>query len=165
MKTDLNCFKKINSARLNPNLLGKYIPNLIAKPFEVIKEYAQIIYDQTTGGEVVAKSWPKALDAAVALPLAATAVVLMLVCLAAYLSCFVFSQAIFCSCFRLVLRRRSRIICMFSSCRCSESRWYCCWSAAAAAARSSKLSFRSRLTIGIWMDESRSLGPLLVLTR
>ena len=28
-------------------LVGKYVPNLIAKPFEVTKEYAQIIYDQT----------------------------------------------------------------------------------------------------------------------
>ena len=29
-------------------LVGRYIPNLIAKPFEVTKEYAQIIYDQTS---------------------------------------------------------------------------------------------------------------------
>lgn len=28
-------------------LVGKYVPNLIAKPFEVSKEYAQLIYDQT----------------------------------------------------------------------------------------------------------------------
>jgi len=28
-------------------LAGKYIPNLIAKPFEVSRDYAQIIYDQT----------------------------------------------------------------------------------------------------------------------
>lgn len=41
--------KKINPLHLNPDLLvGKYIPNLIAKPFEVTKEYAQIIYDQTS---------------------------------------------------------------------------------------------------------------------
>ena len=29
-------------------LIGRYIPNLIAKPFEVTREYAQIIYDQTS---------------------------------------------------------------------------------------------------------------------
>ena len=29
-------------------LVGRYIPNLIAKPFEVTKDYAQIIYDQTS---------------------------------------------------------------------------------------------------------------------
>ena len=29
-------------------LVGKYIPNLIAKPFEVSRDYAQIIYDQTS---------------------------------------------------------------------------------------------------------------------
>lgn len=40
--------KKINPTYLNPDMLvGKYVPNLIAKPFEVTKEYAQIIYDQT----------------------------------------------------------------------------------------------------------------------
>ncbi|KAF6759889.1 fatty acid synthetase alpha subunit [Ephemerocybe angulata] len=41
--------KKINAEDLNPDMLvGKYIPNLIAKPFEVTREYAQIIYDQTS---------------------------------------------------------------------------------------------------------------------
>ncbi|CAE6423597.1 unnamed protein product [Rhizoctonia solani] len=41
--------KKINPLHLNPDLLiDKYIPNLIAKPFDVTKEYAQIIYDQTS---------------------------------------------------------------------------------------------------------------------
>jgi fatty acid synthase subunit alpha len=41
--------KKINPTHLNPDMLvGKYIPNLIAKPFEVSREYAQIIYDQTS---------------------------------------------------------------------------------------------------------------------
>ena len=34
---------------MNPDvLIGKYIPNLIAKPFDVSREYAQIIYDQTS---------------------------------------------------------------------------------------------------------------------
>ncbi|KAF8312438.1 fatty acid synthase, partial [Clavulina sp. PMI_390] len=52
--------KKINSAHLNPDLLiNKYIPNLIAKPFQVTKEYAQIIYDQTMSPRLdkVIKSW------------------------------------------------------------------------------------------------------------
>jgi fatty acid synthase subunit alpha, fungi type len=41
--------KKINPAHINPDtLIGKYIPNLIAKPFEITKDYAQIIYDQTS---------------------------------------------------------------------------------------------------------------------
>ena len=29
-------------------LVGKYIPNLIAKPFNFSHKYAQIIYDQTS---------------------------------------------------------------------------------------------------------------------
>lgn len=28
-------------------LIGRYVPNLIARPFEISKEYAQLIYDQT----------------------------------------------------------------------------------------------------------------------
>ncbi|KAH9945014.1 fatty acid synthase [Epithele typhae] len=40
--------KKINAAHLDPDtLVGKYVPNLVAKPFQVSKEYAQLIYDQT----------------------------------------------------------------------------------------------------------------------
>lgn len=40
-------------------LVGKYIPNLIARPFEVSKEYAQIIYDQTSSPrlEKVLRKW------------------------------------------------------------------------------------------------------------
>ncbi|KAF9508762.1 hypothetical protein BS47DRAFT_1365687 [Hydnum rufescens UP504] len=52
--------KKINSAHLNPDLpVGKYIPNLIAKPFEISREYAQIIYDQTSSPRLdkVLKNW------------------------------------------------------------------------------------------------------------
>ncbi|KAF9502982.1 hypothetical protein BS47DRAFT_1310401 [Hydnum rufescens UP504] len=52
--------KKINSAHLNPDLLiSKYIPNLIAKPFEISWEYAQIIYDQTSSPHLdkVLKNW------------------------------------------------------------------------------------------------------------
>ncbi|CUA68512.1 fatty acid synthase subunit beta, fungi type [Rhizoctonia solani] len=54
--------KKINPLHLNPDLLvGKYIPNLIAKPFEVTKEYAQIIYDQTSSPrlEKVLTNWDR----------------------------------------------------------------------------------------------------------
>jgi len=42
-------------------LVGRYIPNLIAKPFEVTKEYAQIIYDQTSSPrlEKVIRKWDK----------------------------------------------------------------------------------------------------------
>ena len=52
--------KKINPEDLNPDMLvGKYIPNLIAKPFEVSREYAQIIYDQTSSPRLdkVLKRW------------------------------------------------------------------------------------------------------------
>jgi fatty acid synthase subunit alpha, fungi type len=40
-------------------LIGKYIPNLIAIPFAVTKEYAQIIYDQTSSPRLdkVLKKW------------------------------------------------------------------------------------------------------------
>ncbi|KAF9007571.1 fatty acid synthase [Cyathus striatus] len=52
--------KKINANQLNPDMLvGKYIPNLIAKPFDVSREYAQIIYDQTSSPRLdkVLKKW------------------------------------------------------------------------------------------------------------
>ncbi|KAF8907276.1 fatty acid synthase [Gymnopilus junonius] len=52
--------KKINAAHLNPDwLVGKYIPNLIAKPFQVSREYAQIIYDQTSSPKLdrVLRKW------------------------------------------------------------------------------------------------------------
>jgi fatty acid synthase subunit alpha, fungi type/fatty acid synthase subunit beta, fungi type len=40
-------------------LVGKYIPNLIAKPFDVSRDYAQIIYDQTSSPKLdkVLKKW------------------------------------------------------------------------------------------------------------
>jgi fatty acid synthase subunit alpha len=40
-------------------LVAKYIPNLIAKPFDVSREYAQIIYDQTSSPKLdkVLKKW------------------------------------------------------------------------------------------------------------
>ncbi|PPQ94469.1 hypothetical protein CVT25_001102 [Psilocybe cyanescens] len=52
--------KKINAKHLNPDMLvGKYIPNLIAKPFQVSRDYAQIIYDQTSSPRLgkVLKKW------------------------------------------------------------------------------------------------------------
>ncbi|KII85134.1 hypothetical protein PLICRDRAFT_45274 [Plicaturopsis crispa FD-325 SS-3] len=52
--------KKINAAHLNPDtLIGKYIPNLVAKPFEVSRDYAQLIYDQTSSPRLdkVLKKW------------------------------------------------------------------------------------------------------------
>jgi fatty acid synthase subunit alpha len=49
--------KKINPSHLNLDMLvGKYIPNLIAKPFDVSREYAQIIYDQTSSPKLD-KKW------------------------------------------------------------------------------------------------------------
>ncbi|KAE9383824.1 hypothetical protein BT96DRAFT_1008738 [Gymnopus androsaceus JB14] len=51
--------KKIDPMHLNPDvLIGNYIPNLIAKPFDVLREYAQIIYNQTSSprlGKVLRK--------------------------------------------------------------------------------------------------------------
>ncbi|KAG8968299.1 3-oxoacyl-[acyl-carrier-protein] synthase [Tulasnella sp. 419] len=52
--------KKINPAHINPDLLiGKYVPNLIARPFEISREYAQIIYEQTSSPRLdkVLKNW------------------------------------------------------------------------------------------------------------
>ncbi|KAI6129042.1 hypothetical protein EDD16DRAFT_1516096, partial [Pisolithus croceorrhizus] len=52
--------KKVNPTLLNPDMLvGKYIPNLVAKPFDVSKDYAQLIYDQTSSPRLdkVLKKW------------------------------------------------------------------------------------------------------------
>jgi hypothetical protein len=52
--------KKINPAQLNPDMLiGKYVPNLIAQPFEVSRQYAQKIYDQTSSPRLdkVLRNW------------------------------------------------------------------------------------------------------------
>ena len=40
-------------------LVGKYIPNLVAKTFDVSREYAQLIYDQTSSPRLdkVLKKW------------------------------------------------------------------------------------------------------------
>lgn len=46
--------------RLNPNaFVDEYTPNLIAKPFQAPKEYAQIIYGQTSSPRLdkVLKKW------------------------------------------------------------------------------------------------------------
>jgi fatty acid synthase subunit alpha len=41
--------KKIDPTQLNPDtLVDKYVPNLVAQPFQVTREYAQLIYDQTS---------------------------------------------------------------------------------------------------------------------
>ena len=56
----LDLSKKINPSLLNPDMLvGRYIPNLVAKPFAVTKEYAQLIYDQTSSPRLdkVLKKW------------------------------------------------------------------------------------------------------------
>ncbi|KIR78245.1 fatty acid synthase subunit beta, fungi type [Cryptococcus gattii EJB2] len=54
--------KKIDPSQLNPDrLIGKYIPNLIAEPFEVSKAYVQKIFDQTASPrmEAVLGNWEK----------------------------------------------------------------------------------------------------------
>ena len=51
---------KINPSHLNSDMLvGKYIPDLFAKPFNVSRKYAQIIYDQTSLPKLdkVLKKW------------------------------------------------------------------------------------------------------------
>ncbi|KAL5526485.1 FAS2 [Sanghuangporus sanghuang] len=52
--------KKIRVEQINPDMLiGKYVPNLVAKPFEVSHAYTQMIYDQTSSPRLdrVLKSW------------------------------------------------------------------------------------------------------------
>lgn len=52
--------KKINPAQLNTELLiGKYIPNLIAEPFQISKAYVDRIYQQTNSPrlEKALKNW------------------------------------------------------------------------------------------------------------
>nr|ODN98836.1 hypothetical protein L204_02800 [Cryptococcus depauperatus CBS 7855] len=54
--------KKIDPTQLNPDrLVGKYIPNLIAEPFEVSKAYVQKIFDQTASPrlETVLANWER----------------------------------------------------------------------------------------------------------
>jgi len=52
--------KKVNPAHFNADLLvGRYIPNLTAKPYAVSKEYAELIYKQTSSPRLseILKSW------------------------------------------------------------------------------------------------------------
>ena len=51
--------QKISALHLNPDMLvGRHIPNPIAKPFDVTKEYAQIIYNQTSSRlDKVLRKW------------------------------------------------------------------------------------------------------------
>lgn len=52
--------KKLNPAHMNPELLiGKYIPNLTAEPFQISKSYAERIYQQTNSPrlEKTLKNW------------------------------------------------------------------------------------------------------------
>ena len=52
--------KKINAAHLNPDtLIGKYVPNLVAQPFEVSKDYVQLVYDRTLSARLdkVLRKW------------------------------------------------------------------------------------------------------------
>ena len=52
--------KKIDAKDLNPDMLiGKYIPNLVAKPFEISRPYIEMIYNQTNSPrlEKVLNSW------------------------------------------------------------------------------------------------------------
>lgn len=54
--------KKIDPLQLNPDrLVGKYIPNLIAEPFEVSRSYVQKIFDETSSPrmEAILKAWEK----------------------------------------------------------------------------------------------------------
>ncbi|TIC66451.1 hypothetical protein E3Q02_01872 [Wallemia mellicola] len=52
--------QKIDAKDLNPDMLiGKYIPNLVAKPFEISKPYIEMIYNQTNSPrlEKVLSGW------------------------------------------------------------------------------------------------------------
>jgi len=52
--------KNVNAALLDPDMLeAKYIPNLVAKPFRVTKEYTQLVYVQTSSPRLykVLKVW------------------------------------------------------------------------------------------------------------
>ncbi|TIB03399.1 hypothetical protein E3P94_00662 [Wallemia ichthyophaga] len=52
--------KKIDAKDLNPDMLiGKYIPNLVAKPFEISKPYIEMIHNQTSSPrlEKVLSGW------------------------------------------------------------------------------------------------------------
>ncbi|KAI1168828.1 fatty acid synthase beta subunit dehydratase [Nemania serpens] len=52
--------KKINKASIDPSkLVGKYIPNVTARPFELTKEYFQNVYDLTSSPKIaqILQNW------------------------------------------------------------------------------------------------------------
>lgn len=54
--------KKINKASIDPSkLVGKYIPNVTAKPFELTKEYFEEVYKLTNSPRIgaVLQNWDK----------------------------------------------------------------------------------------------------------
>ena len=58
----LDLSKKINVALINTDMLiDKYVPNLVAVPFQVTYEYAQMIYDRTSSPRLdkVLKHWDR----------------------------------------------------------------------------------------------------------
>ena len=58
----LDLSKKINVALINTDMLiDKYVPNLVAVPFQVTDEYAQMIYDRTSSPRLdkVLKHWDR----------------------------------------------------------------------------------------------------------
>jgi fatty acid synthase subunit alpha, fungi type len=58
--TILDLSKKVNPAQLDPDLLeGKYIPNLVAQPFAITREYTQLVYDRTSSPRLskVLRTW------------------------------------------------------------------------------------------------------------
>jgi len=54
--------KKINKTSIDPGkLVGKYIPNVTAKPFQISKEYFEEVYKLTNSPRIgaVLKDWEK----------------------------------------------------------------------------------------------------------
>lgn len=54
--------KRINMEAMSPQaLVGRYIPNLVAKPFECTKEYAELIFAQTNSSRLdkILKNWER----------------------------------------------------------------------------------------------------------
>ncbi|KAH9897169.1 beta subunit of fatty acid synthase [Xylariomycetidae sp. FL2044] len=59
--------KKINKTSIDPNkLVGKYIPNVTARPFELTKEYFQNVYDLTSSPKIaqILMNWDSYQDSA-----------------------------------------------------------------------------------------------------
>jgi len=69
--------KKINKASIDPGkLVGKYIPNVTAKPFELTKEYFEEVYKLTNSPRIgaVLQNWDKYEDSKEGTPRPPTAV-------------------------------------------------------------------------------------------